>query len=968
MILYYSVTYLYLPPSPNRSCFPHTLMSPADDLFEESGKPAAAPELGLGDRKKLYLFDGMALVYRGYFALLRNPQTTSRGMNTSAPFIFTATLLDIIGKQEPTHLAVVFDTPEPTHRHREFAEYKAQRDQMPDDLSQAMPYIFRLCEAFNISVIRAPGWEADDVIATLADRATAEGMTTYMVTPDKDFAQLVSERIFVYKPGRGGSDPEILGEREVIENWQVERVDQVRDILGLMGDTSDNIPGVPGIGQKTAQKLIAEYGTVENLLDHLDEIKGKRRQVLEENRDQALLSKRLVTIERQVPLDWAIRDLARKPHDEAALKQLFFELEFNMFGKRLFGDDFEAKPLRVGTGKLDEGGEAAEEEELKTIDDVPHDYRLVADASARAELIASVWAEGVLCFDLETTGIDPKTCEIIGLAVCRQPHAGAFVTFPEDSEAAAAVLEEFRPLLEDAAVEKIGHNLKFDVTTLLWHGVEVKGELFDTMVVAFLVVPDLRRSLDYLSQALLGYRPVPIAELIGEKGEEQRSMREVPLEELKEYAVEDADVALQLSLVLRPMLSEKNQTKLFEEVEAPLIPVLAAMEHAGIRLDAECLRTLSQAMSAEIEQSARRIEELAGEPFNLNSPSQMGAILFDKLKLDPRARRTQKSKQYQTNELVLTRLSHEHEIAGQILNYRLCTKLKSTYLDMLPGAIFPATARVHTHYEQTVAATGRMQSSGPNLQNIPVRSEQGREIRKAFVPRDEEHTLLSADYSQIELRIIAEICGDERMNRAFRTGEDIHAVTACRIYGVPPEMMTNEMRRQSKTVNFGIIYGISAFGLAERLGIPRKMASEMIEHYFEEYPGVRRYMEETVEFAREHGYVETLMGRRRYLRDINSRNAAARKGAERNAINSPIQGTAADMIKMAMVTIHREQRERGWRTRMLLQVHDELVFDLYREEEEEVKEEVARAMVSAIPLEVPIVVEMGMGDDWLDAH
>jgi len=947
-------------------------MSPSNDLF---GKPAAEAaelehgELEFGDRKKLYLFDGMALVYRGYFALLRNPQTTSRGMNTSAPFIFTATLLDIIGKQQPTHLAAVFDTPEPTHRHREFPEYKAQRDQMPDDLSQAMPYIFRLCEAFNISVIRAPGWEADDVIATLADRAAAEGMTTYMVTPDKDFAQLVSERIFIYKPGRGGSDPEILGEKEVLENWQVERVDQVRDILGLMGDTSDNIPGVPGIGQKTAQKLIAEYDTVENLLEHLDEIKGKRRQLLEEHREQALLSKRLVTIERQVPLDGSIGNLARKSYDDAALKQLFLELEFNMFGKRLFGDDFEAKALRVGTGGVGDSEEGeVTQEELKTIDDVPHDYQLVVDAAARAELIAAVRAEGVICFDLETTGIDAKTCDIIGLAVCRQPHAGAFVTFPEEPTAAAAVLEEFRPIFEDAAVAKIGHNLKYDVTTLLWHGVEVKGELFDTMVAAFLVVPDLRRSLDYLSQALLGYRPVPISELIGEKGEEQRSMREVPLEELKEYAVEDADIALQLSQVLRPMLTQMNQTKLFEEVEGPLIPVLASMEHTGIRLDPGCLRTLSETMSTEIEQSARRIEELAGEPFNLNSPSQMGAILFDKLQLDPRARRTQKSKQYQTNELVLTRLSHEHEIARQILNYRLCTKLKSTYLDMLPGAIFPATGRVHTHYEQTVAATGRMQSSGPNLQNIPVRSEQGREIRRAFVPRDDEHILLSADYSQIELRIIAEICHDERMNRAFRTGEDIHAVTACRIYGVPPEMMTDEMRRQSKTVNFGIIYGISAFGLAERLGIPRKMASEMIEQYFEEYPGVRRYMEETVEFAREHGYVETLMGRRRYLRDINSRNAAARKGAERNAINSPIQGTAADMIKLAMVIIHREQKARGWRTRMLLQVHDELVFDLFREEEEEVKEVVAQAMVSAIPMEIPIVVEMGMGADWLSAH
>ncbi|HJP29400.1 MAG TPA: DNA polymerase I [Candidatus Latescibacteria bacterium] len=919
-----------------------------------------AAELDLDDRKVLCLLDGMALAYRGHFALINNPVMTSSGMNTSAPLVFINTLLEFLEKFEPTHIAAVFDAPGPTHRHVEFAEYKATRDRMPEDLSSALPYVFKLLEAFQIPVLRVEGWEADDVIGTLARRADSIGMTTYMVTPDKDFAQLVSQNTWLYRPGRAGKPADLLGEDDVLAKWKIQRVDQIIDLLGLMGDTSDNVPGVPGIGEKTAQKLLADFDTVEDLLDRLDELKGKRKETLVEFADQARLSKRLVTIETEVPLDVEVEDLKRSEADQVELTKLFSELEFNALGKRLFGDDFEAGVQRMKAGVEDP-------HQVKSIAEVEHDYRLVDGVEARTELIAELQDSDRFALDLETTSLNPKTCQILGLAVSTKAHTGAFVLFPEDESENRAVLEELRPLLEGPGV-KVGHNLKFDVTVLRWHGVGLGGTLCDTMVAAFLATPDLRRSMDYLAQALLGYRPIPISDLIGERGSDQRSMRDVPIEDLTEYAAEDADIALQLWERLEPLLAESEQAQLYQRVEAPLIPVLAAMEHAGIRVDPEILKVISDDLAQKIESSAARIEELAGEPFNLNSPQQLGQILFEKLDLDPNARRTAKSKQYKTDEMVLTRLSHEHEIARQILDYRLCTKLKSTYLDMLPGAIFSGSGRIHTHYEQAVAATGRMQSSGPNLQNIPIRTEQGREIRKAFVPGGPEYTLLSADYSQIELRIIAEISGDERMNEAFSEEEDIHTVTASRIYNVPPSMVDDDMRRQSKTVNFGIIYGISAFGLSERLGLPRKVGQQFIEQYFEEYPGVRRYMDETVEFCRENGYVRTLNGRRRYLKDINSRNRAIRSAAERNAINSPIQGTAADMIKLAMVTIHQQQLERGWKTRMLLQVHDELVFDLYQEEEAEVRQVVEEAMQQAIPMKVPIVVEMGTGPTWLEAH
>jgi DNA polymerase I len=922
---------------------------------------------------KLFLLDGMALAYRGHFALIRNPRMTSSGMNTSMAFVFANTLLDILNNQQPTHMAVAFDTPEPTHRHKMYEEYKATREAIPEDIAVGLPYIFKLCEGFRLPVLRMPGWEADDVIGTLAKKAEAEGVETYMVTPDKDYAQLVSETTSILKPGRTGSGAEVLGVKEILAEWEIERVEQVIDVLGLMGDSSDNVPGVPGIGPKTAKKLIAEYGSVENLLDHLDERKGKQKENLENNREQALLSKKLVTIELDVPVEVGLPDLVVKDRDVESLKALFVELEFNVLGQRLFGEDFQAGPQRsLGFGEAvsadgDEAGEA-EQDVPKTLADVKHDYQVADTPEAMGTLVGALAEQEAFCFDLETSRLDSKRCSIVGLAFSIEPHAGWYVPCPEDREEALKILETFRGVLENPEIAKIGHNLKFDLSVLKWHGLEVAGPIRDTMLAAHVVMPDLRRSMDYLAQALLGYKPKSITELIGEKGEDQKSMRDVPVAEVAEYAAEDADITLQLWQLLEPKVKEEKQERVFDEVECPLVPVLVDMEFNGIRLDPTVLEDLSAQLEMEIARSRDRIFELADEEFNLNSPKQLGEILFEKLSLDPNAKRTQKSKQYRTNEQVLTRLAFQHEIAERVLFYRECTKLKSTYVDMLPGAVFKETGRIHTNYEQAVTATGRMQSSNPNMQNIPIRTEQGREIRKAFVPRDDDHTLLAADYSQIELRIMAELSGDEGMLTAFENGEDIHAATSVKVYGVDLDYVTDEMRRQAKTVNFGIIYGISPFGLAERLGISRYQAADLIDQYFATYPGVKDYMDKTIAFAGENGYVETITGRRRFLRDITSKNATTRKAAERNAINSPIQGSAADMIKIAMTTIYREMRAQGLKSKMLLQVHDELVFDMHRSETEVLPAIVEDGMKHAIEMKVPIVVEMGTGENWLDAH
>ena len=907
------------------------------------------------DEKILFLLDGMALAYRGHFALIRNPRFTSGGMNTSAVFAFANTLLSIIEKGKPTHIAAVFDTPEPTHRHQLYKEYKAQREEMPEDLSQALPYVFALCEAFNIPVIRAPGWEADDVIGTLAKQAEPAGFRTYMVTPDKDYGQLVSDNTLIYKPGRGGDEADILGVVEILDQWQIEKIEQVIDVLGLMGDSSDNVPGVPGIGPKTAQKLIAKYGSIEYLYEHTDELKGKQKQNVEENKAQALLSKELVTIETAVPLAIGVDDLALKEWDHDKLQALCTELEFNTFGKRLLGDDFDGSP-------------GAARGPLKGLQEVEHEYQLVDTPEKRQALIEELSKQKTFCFDSETTGLDARCCALIGLAFSWVPHSGYYVALPQDRGEVLKIIEEFRPLLENAQIEKIGHNLKYDLSVLRWHGIRVEGPFFDTMLAATLAEPELRRSLDELAKSLLAYEPKPISELIGEKSEEQLTLLQVPVEQVAEYACEDADITFQLAEILRPKIAEMGQEQVFYEVEAPLLPVLVDMEHEGIRMETGALEALSRQFQESIEAAAERVFALAGERFNLNSGSQLGAMLFDKMALDPNARKTQKTGQYQTGEQVLRRLAHRHEIAQKVLDYRLHTKLKSTYVDQLPGSVFAPTGRVHTNYEQLMTATGRMKSDRPNLQNIPIRSEQGREIRRAFVPRSDDYVLFSADYSQIELRIAAELSADEGMVETFINGGDIHVATAMKIYRVAEEQVTPEMRRQAKTVNFGIIYGISPFGLAERLDITRKAAAELIEQYFAQYPGVQRYVDETVEFARDKGFVETVTGRRRYLRDINSRNATTRKGAERNAINTRVQGTAADMIKIAMSRIQQLIREGQYRSAMLLQVHDELVFDLHRDEIKTLPPLVAQQMREAMPMQVPIEVEMGTGETWLEAH
>ena len=918
--------------------------------------------------KTLYLLDGMALVYRGHFAMIRNPRMTSKGLNTSSLFVFANTLLDILGNTKPSHLAVVFDTPEPTFRDEIYKEYKAQREKMPEDISGALPYIDQMCEAFNVPVIRKPGYEADDVIGTLAKEAEKSGFTTYMVTPDKDYAQLVSNKTFISKPGRTGDGAEILGVPEILEQWEIERVDQVIDMLGLMGDSSDNVPGVPGIGPKTAQKLIAQYDSVEGLLDHVDELKGKQKENVETYREQALLSKELVTIHLNVPLDFGLDDLAVKTRDEQKLKTLFAELEFSTLGKRLFGNDFNIDQQQISLF----GDETALEgvSAHKTIADVEHTYHLVDTPEKRAALIEKLAQQKAFCFDTETTGLNPRTCEMLGIAFSFQPHTGYYVPMPEDPDKNKAVLEEFRGILENPDTEKIGHNLKFDLAVLLWQGIRVQGLAFDTMLAAYVTAPEMRRGMDSLSLALLGYEPIKIESLIGEKekGKKQKTLREVPLDKVAEYAAEDADITLQLSEALRPKIKEMGQTRVFEDIECPLVSVLAQMEYEGIRMEASVIEALSEDLQDELVAIRQRIYDLAGETFNLNSPKQLGDILFEKLKLDPNARRTAKTKQYQTGESILQRLAYKHEIVEQILEYRTYSKLKSTYLDMLPGAVFKSTGHIHTHYEQAVTATGRLQSHGPNLQNIPIRTEKGREIRKAFVPRNENYTLLSADYSQIELRVAAELSRDEEMHRAFREGLDIHAATAMKIYGLDERNVTDDMRRQAKTVNFGIIYGISAFGLAQRLNIPRFEAGNLIEQYFEQFPGAKKYMDDTIDFAREHGYVETMTGRRRYLRDIHSRNATTRKSAERNAINSRIQGSAADMIKIAMRRVQDALFERDLKTRMLLQVHDELVFDMHKDEADIAMPLIEDAMKNALPMSVPIVVEMGMGNTWLEAH
>ncbi len=951
------------------------------------------------NNKKLFLLDAFALIYRAYFAFSNNHRVNSKGLNTSAILGFTNTLLEVLKKEKPTHIAVVFDTSEPTARHVEFAEYKAQREEMPEDLASSIPYIKKIIEGFNIPVLYSHGFEADDVIGTLAKMAEAQGFITYMMTPDKDFGQLVSENIFIYKPARLGNGAEKMGIAEVCKKWEIQNVGQLIDILGLMGDKVDNIPGIPGVGEKTAIQLIKDFGSIENMLLNTDKLKGKLKEKVELNKEKAILSKRLATIICDVPIEFNEMALKLEEPNKELLKDLFIELEFRRLAEQVLGETI-SKDLSSaisegqGTGstkspkqkiinpdQMDMFGQAEVEilevemvEEIiiptvyKTIKDVPHTYHLVDTKEKREQLVAHLDHQKEICFDTETTGLDANNVELVGMSFAYKVSEAYYIPVPENFDEAQELVNEFKSIFENEKITKIGQNIKYDLSVLKWYGVEIKGKLFDTMVAHFLIQPDMRHNMNVLAETYLNYSPVSIETLIGKKGKGQLTMRAVPIEDIKEYAAEDADITLQLKHTFEPMLKESHITKLFEEIEIPLIPVLAAMEAEGIALDKNALKELSVALEKDILNVELEIKQLAGTPFNVSSPKQVGEILFEVLKIIEKPKKT-KTGQYATGEDVLIKLVGKHDIIGKILDYRELVKLKNTYVDTLPLLINPRTGRIHTSYNQVVAVTGRLSSDNPNLQNIPIRTERGREIRKAFVPRNENYTLLSADYSQIELRIIAELSKDTGMIEAFQSGQDIHKATAAKVYNVSLEEVTSDMRRNAKMVNFGIIYGMSAFGLSERLNIPRKEAATIIENYFAKYPRIKIYMDENIEIAKTKGYVETIMGRRRYLRDINSSNHTVRGYAERNAINAPIQGSAADMIKIAMINIQKEFKEKKLRSKMLLQVHDELVFDVWKEELEIVKPIIENQMRNAIPsLKIPMEVGMGTGFNWLEAH
>lgn len=935
--------------------------------------------------KKLFLLDGMALIYRAHFALSKTPRFTSGGLNTSAVMGFTNTLLDVIRKENPTHMAVVFDTEAPTERHTEFEHYKAHREAMPEDLAKAIPYVFKVILGFNIPLITSDGYEADDIIGTLAKKAEVQGYDVYCMTPDKDFAQLVSEKIKIYKPARMGNDMEILGVKEVLAKWEVERVEQVIDILGLWGDAVDNIPGIPGVGEKTAKTLIKQYGSVENIIANSHELKGKLKENVEQFAEQGLLSKRLATINLNVPVELDEAGLEMCAPSKDLLEPLFAELEFRTLGKRVFGDDFSVTEMKsvgiqtdlfgnpVATGRTTMTVDITDIVEpdtpfaAKSIDSVPHEYHLADTVETRAKLISTLKQQSSFCFDTETTGTDANFCELVGLSFSIKAGEGWYVPIPADQTEAKSIVTEFKDVLEDASISKIGQNLKFDILMLKWYDIQIKGSLFDTMMAHYILDPDTRHGMDVLSENYLGYKPVSITTLIGPKGKNQGNMRDVEIEKIKDYAAEDADITLQLKEVFEPKLKQVEAEKLIHEIEHPLIYVLADMEYEGVRIDGKTLSDFSKELEVDIAKLEKTVYEKAGVRFNIASPKQLGEVLFEKLMLDPKAKKT-KTGQYQTGEDVLLSLAAKSDIVRDILDYRQLQKLKSTYVDALPQMVNSKTGRVHTSYNQAIAATGRLSSTNPNLQNIPIRTERGREVRKAFIPRDEHHTIVSADYSQIELRIIAEISKDANMMDAFTKNLDIHTATAAKVYGIELDQVDSNQRRNAKAVNFGIIYGQSAFGLSQNLGIPRKEAAEIIENYFAQYPGIKQYMSDTMNFARENGYVCTLMGRRRYLRDINSANATVRGFAERNAINAPIQGSAADMIKIAMINIHKELVAKNLRSRMTMQVHDELIFDVPNDEIEIVKPIIVENMKNAIKTEVPIMVEIGVGANWLEAH
>jgi len=955
----------------------------------------------MSDQKRLFLVDAYALIFRGYYAFIKNPRINSKGEDTSAIMGFMNSLLDVIKRERPDHLAVCFDKGGSVDRVEMFEAYKANRDETPEGIKTAIPYICKILEAMHIPIMVKEGYEADDVIGTLSRQAEKEGYKTYMVTPDKDFAQLVTENIFMYRPVFGGGY-ETWGIPEVQKKFEVTDPMQVIDFLGMMGDSSDNIPGLPGVGEKTAKKFLAAYGSMENLLANTHELKGKMKEKIEANKELGLLSKQLATIMLDVPVTFNAKDFELDHPDVDKVKTIFQDLEFRRLtdnflktfaseeegttsttsnGSSIEVEKTQSKSISTpkeqqsaGAGQFSLFGadpsnekQTVSENTRKNAENTSHFYQSVASGMATKLFVKNLLNQTSVCFDTETTGLNPLTAELVGIAFSWEAGKGFYVPFPEDKTEAQELIEVLRPFFENENIQKIGQNLKYDIKVLAKYNVEVKGKLFDTMLAHYLINPDMRHNMDVLAETYLNYTPISITELIGKKGKNQLSMREIPLDKQTEYAVEDADITLQLKEHFEKELGEANTQKLFDEIEIPLLRVLAAMELEGINLDKDFLNSLSEQLNTDIATLEKSIYEAAGEEFNIASPKQLGIILFEKLKLVDKPKKT-KTGQYKTGEDILSYLAKDHEIIQNILDYRGLSKLKSTYVDALPLQVEESTGRVHTDYMQTVAATGRLSSNNPNLQNIPIRTERGRQVRKAFVPRNDDYTLLAADYSQIELRIIAALSKEETMIEAFKNGEDIHASTASKVFGVPLAEVTREQRSNAKTVNFGIIYGVSAFGLSNQTDLSRSESKELIDTYYETYPKLRSYIHEQVDFARDNGYVQTVLGRRRYLKDINSRNAVVRGAAERNAVNAPIQGSAADIIKIAMIKIYDKLQAGNYKSKMLLQVHDELVFDVYKPELDTLKSLIKTEMENAYKLEVPLDVDLDIGVNWLEAH
>jgi DNA polymerase-1 len=943
----------------------------------------------MSEKKRLYLLDAYALIFRGYFAFIKNPRINSKGMDTSAIMGFMNALMDVIKREKPDHLAVAFDKGGSTYRYEMYQEYKAHRDETPEAIKIAVPYIQELLRAMHIPIIEVAGFEADDLIGTIAKQAEKQNYKVFMVTPDKDFAQLVSENIFMYKPARMGHDIEIWGIPEVLEKFEIERPEQVIDYLGMMGDAADNIPGLPGVGEKTAKKFLAEFGSMENLLANTHQLKGAIKDKIEANAELGILSKKLATILLDCPVVFDEKDYELSTPDVEKTDALFQELEFRQMKAQfdklynpqaVEGSTEEVSVKKAPAKKTNEDqfdlfgfSDATEEtttnySNYATLENTNHNYTVVHGELGTKLFLQTLMSQPSVCFDTETTGIDALNAELVGMSFSWSKGEAFYVPFSENREEAQVMIEKFKPFFESETIEKIGQNIKYDLKILSNYGVSIKGRLFDTMIAHYLINPDMRHNMDVLSETYLKYTPKSIEELIGKKGKNQKSMRDVALEDIKEYAAEDADVTYQLKQHFSPILDKAETKKLFDEIEIPLVPVLAAMELEGINLDVPFLKEMSVEMAKESAALEQKIYETAGEKFNLASPKQLGDILFDKLKIGGAKQKKTKTGQYATGEEILSYLANDHPIVKDILDWRQMVKLQSTYIDALPNQVDKKTGRVHTDYMQTVAATGRLSSNNPNLQNIPIRTERGRLIRKAFVARDENYTLVSADYSQIELRIIAALSGEENMIKAFQNNEDIHKSTAAKVFNVPLEEVTKEQRSHAKTVNFGIIYGVSAFGLSNQTSLSRKESAELIDAYYQTYPKLKSYMSAQVDFARENGYVQTVLGRRRYLKDINSANMMVKSGAERNAVNAPIQGSAADIIKIAMINIHKKLTSENWKSKMLLQVHDELVFDVHNSEIESIKPMIKHEMETAFAMDVPLEVELGEGKNWLEAH